>query len=54
MRSHNYLSHIEEYIKQQSHITLEDLELQFRNTIGRVNNFKSINEEIKILEEGDS
>jgi hypothetical protein len=52
MKIHYDLPHVEKYIKQQSHFRLEDLELQFANTIKRVNKFKKINSDTKILEVG--
>ena len=52
MKIHYNLQHVEEYVRLQSHIRLEDLELQFENTIKRVRKFKKINSDTKILEVG--
>ncbi len=52
MKVHYNLPHVKEYIEQQSHIRFEDLESQFKETIKRVNKFRLINKETKILEVG--
>jgi len=52
MKIHYDLRHVDEYVKQQSRIGLEDLEYQFENTIKRISKFKRIDSDTRILEVG--
>jgi SAM-dependent methyltransferase len=52
MKIHYDLRHVDEYVEQQGNVRLEDLECQFENTIKRINKFKRINVDTKILEVG--
>lgn len=52
MKIHYDLQLVNEYLRRQSHIGLEDLEYQFENTIKRINKFKRINPDTRILEVG--
>lgn len=52
MKIHYDLQHVNEYLRQQTHIRFKDLEYQFENTIKRISKFKRICPDTKILEVG--
>jgi len=52
MKIHYDLQNVNEYLRRQMHVGLEDLEYQFENIIKRITKFKRINSDTRILEVG--
>lgn len=52
MKIHYDLKHVDEYLGQQILLRFEDFEHQFENIIKRINKFKRIDSDTKILEVG--
>ena len=52
MKVHHHLTHIEEYLQEQSGIRPEEMESQFKKTVLRIKKFKVITSDTKILEIG--
>jgi 2-polyprenyl-3-methyl-5-hydroxy-6-metoxy-1,4-benzoquinol methylase len=52
MKVYYDLRHVNDYVKLQSHPTIEEMEAIFNSIMKRVKNFKEINQDSKILEVG--